>query len=192
MNKITSAERMRIWRRNNPEKVRAQSKKDRAKPAFKEYRRKWMRDWRKKNKERSDEIARKSWGKNKAKYNNTRRIRYKTDEGYRSKKIASDKQYAETGKRSKAMAKHAPKLRAKSAQWKRENPDKVKKYVRQYKDNIWIPHEREQRKNLDDRYVIKVVKKSMNYVVKTLDIPKELIEIERIKIFTKRKLKQTI
>lgn len=157
-----------------------------------EYHRKWMAAWRKQNREKSREITRKSYIKYADKYNERRRNKLKTDPEFRKKKIESEKKYKATGRRKEFRIRDAKKLRAKSTEWKKKNPQRVKKYIRQYRDKVWIAHERELRKNLDDKYVLRVVKKSMNYIVKSPDVPKELIEIQRTKIFTERKLKQII
>lgn len=166
-------------------------RKLRKRPDLKEKHKIDQRTWRQKNKNRSAEITLKSWHKNKEKYNRVRRERYKDDLDYRQKKIESDRRYKESGRRNQ-MCRANPKHKERAAVWKKKNPDRVRKNFRKYKDRVWIEHERNQRKNLDDSYVLKVVKKSMNYIVKTKDIPKELIEIQRIKIFTHRKLKQVL
>lgn len=168
----------------------------RKRPDIKEKHRIKMGEWRKKNPERQLQIQRKNYKNNGHKHNAKKRLLYKTDPVYKQKRIDAEKRYKASGRRKEMhRRRHALKceeIREKSAKWKRENPEWVKKYVRRYKDNYWIEHEREQRKKLDDPYVIKVLKKSMDYVVKTKDIPKELIEIQRQKIIIHRTLKQIL
>lgn len=157
----------------------------------KEYHRKWMAEWRKNNHDKAIEINRKCWRKNADGYNEKRRLRYENDDEYRKKKVEAELKYKASGRRSECN-KANPKHRQRSAAWKKKHPLRVKKYVRRYKDEVWINHEREQRTSLATPYVLKVIKKSMNYIVKTKDIPKDLIEIQRTKIFIQRKLKQII
>lgn len=187
--KIKRNEAVAKYRERNKEKVNERQRLYRQTPEAKEKHRKFMAEYRKKNRDKSLLIQRKSWRKNADKYNERRNKLYKSDIKYRQKKIEAERRYKATGRRKELRAIHAPKLRKKSAEWKSNNKDHVKKYVRQYKDKFWIEHERQQRKDLADPYVIKVIKKETNYILKKKDIPSDLIEIKRLQLKTKRLLK---
>lgn len=177
------------YKDRNREKIREWQKLYRQKPEVKERHRQKMAEWRENNRDEYLAINRKSWAKNADKYNDRRNRLYESDSEYRQKKIDAEKRYKDSGRRKELRVIHAPKLREKSAEWKLKNKDRVKKYVRQYKDNVWIEHERQQRKDLSDQYIVKVIKKETNYIIKTNEIPAELIEIKRLQIKTKRSLK---
>lgn len=177
------------YRESNREKVNEWHRRYRQTPEAKEKHRKWMAEWRKKNREKYLLIQRKWWNKNGHKYNEQRKKLYSEDVEYRQKKIDAEKRYKDTGRRKELRVINAAKLRKKSAEWKSKNKERVKKYVRQYKDKVWIEHERQQRKNLADPYVIKVIKKETDYILKKKDIPPDLIEIKRLQLKTKRLLK---
>lgn len=187
--RIKRNEAVARYRERNREKVNERQRLYRQTPEAKEKHRKAMSEWRKKNREKSLLIQRKSWNKNADRYNERRNKLYREDVEYRQKKIDAEKRYKATGRRKELRAIHAPKLRKKSAAWKSNNKERVKKYVRQYKDKVWIEHERQQRKNLADPYVIKVIKKETDYILKKKDIPSDLIEIKRLQLKTKRLLK---
>lgn len=60
---------------------------------------------------------------------------------------------------------------------------------RKYRPKLLREQEKQKRESLHNSYVIQVIKKSFGYRIKTRDIPKELIELERLKIKTIRQLK---
>lgn len=187
--RIKRNEAVARYRERNREKVNERQRLYRQTSEAKEKHRRYMSEWRKKNREKALLIQRKSWNKNADKYNERRNKLYSEDIEYRQKKIDAEKKYKATGRRKELRAIHAPKLRKKSAEWKLNNKERVKKYVRQYKDKVWIEHERQQRNNLADPYVIKVIKKETDYILKKKDIPSDLIEIKRLQLKTKRLLK---
>lgn len=187
--RIKRNEAVARYRERNREKVNERQRLYRQTSEAKEKHRRYMSEWRKKNREKALLIQRKSWNKNADKYNERRNKLYSENIEYRQKKIDAEKKYKATGRRKELRAIHAPKLRKKSAEWKLNNKERVKKYFRQYKDKVWIEHERQQRNNLADPYVIKVIKKETDYILKKKDIPSDLIEIKRLQLKTKRLLK---
>ena len=60
---------------------------------------------------------------------------------------------------------------------------------RKFRPDALRDSEASKREMLSDGYVIQVIKKSFGYKIKRKDIPKELIELERLKIKTIRQLK---
>lgn len=182
----------RYYERNR-EKLIAKQKEYRSTDEFKERHRLEMIEWRKSNPEKQLEISRRSYKKNGSKQNEKKRLRYKNDQEYVSKIKERESKYKESGRRAEVFKIRYKEKRdeiiQKSAQWKQKNKDHVRKYARQYRDNIWLEHERNQRKNLADQYIIAVIKKETNYILKTKDIPQQLIEIKRLQLKTKRSLK---
>ena len=174
------------------EKEAARMRQYRQRPEVKERHRKFQAEWRKKHRQLALEISRRSWNKNADKLNKYRRDKYATDPDYRKQKYEAELRYKESGGRHATAVRGYPKARIRSGEYKKKNPEKIRAYVKKYRAKVLIHQEREKRKTLDDRYVVAVIKKSLDYKIKTQDIPKELIEIERIKIFTHRKLKQII
>lgn len=182
----------RYYERNR-EKLIAKQKEYRSTDEFKERHRLEMIEWRKKNPEKQLEISRRSYKKNGAKQNEKKRLRYKNDQEYVSKIKEYESKYKESGRRAEVFKIRYKEKRdeiiQKSSQWKQKNKDHVRKYARQYRDNILLEKERNNRKNLADQYVIAVIKKETNYILKTKDIPQQLIEIKRLQLKTKRSLK---
>lgn len=180
----------------NKAKLAAKQKEYRQRPEIKEKHRKDMAKWRKENHDKFIEISRKSYKKNAISRNAAKQLKYRIDPDYLKKVREREKRYKARGRRQemhkKRYAAKADECRRKSREWKEQNPIKDKARQRKYREEVQIYKEREQRNKLDDRYVIMVIKKSLDYKIKTKDIPKQLIEIERLKIFTHRKLKQVI
>jgi hypothetical protein len=180
----------------NKAKLAAKQKEYRQRPEVKEKHRLDMAQWRKENHDKFIEISRKSYKKNAKRLNAAKQVKYRTDPEYVKKVRDREKRYKERGRRQEMHKKRyiakADECRRKSREWKEQNPVKYKARQRQYRVKVQIYKEREQRKKLDDRYVIMVIKKSLDYKIKTQDIPHELIEIERLKILTFRNLKQNI
>jgi DNA integrity scanning protein DisA with diadenylate cyclase activity len=112
---------------------------------------------------------------------------------YREKKHELDRKYLASGRRHfvrrRRQKKKAEELRMKVREWRKNNPEKRRAFVKRYRANILIHKEREQRRNLADQYIIKAIKRSLGYKIHTRDIPKELIQLERLRLLTKRKLK---
>lgn len=155
----------------------------------KEYRRKWMAEWRKNNPEKEKAIKDAFRERNRDKINERQRLKYQDPE-YRAKMIEREKQYKATGRRKELRIKDAVKRRAASEKWRQANLDRKREYMRQYKDKFWIEYERQQRELLNDKYVIKVIKKQFDYTIKTKDITPAQIEIKRNEILINRITKQ--
>lgn len=170
-------------------------KKYRSTPEAKERHRLHQAQWRKENREKHLEILRRSYAKNKNKYNETRNVKYHTDAEFREKKILEGLKYRMSGRR-KELYHNDPnktqKLKDKWAKIKLNESAYAKRlaYTRKYKDEVWIQKEREQRENLSDNYVIRVIKKQFDFKIKTSEIPKEIIEIKKNNIKIKRLTKK--
>lgn len=180
---------VRKYYNSHKDKCIAYAKEYRQRPEVKERRRVNMAQWRKENHDKSLEISRKCRKKHATRLNAVRREKWRNDPEYKRKKIESEKRYKATGRRKELRVINAVELRKRSAAWKKKNPELVKKYVKWYRKTKLIHFERLKRKTLADQYIIGVIKKSMNYKLKTKDIPQELIEMYRIRIKTIRSLK---
>jgi hypothetical protein len=180
----------------NEAKLAAKQKEYRQRPEIKEKHRLVMSQWRKENPVKALEISRKNYKLNGKKHNAKKKIKYWADPKYLKQVRDAEKRYKASGRRQemhkKRYAAKADECRMRSRAWKENNQQKDKARQRRYREKVQIYKEREQRKKLDDRYVIMVIKKSLDYKIKTQDIPHELIEIERLKILTFRNLKQNI
>jgi hypothetical protein len=180
--KIKRLEYQRKWRSANREKLNEQQKIRRATPIYREKHRVKMLEWRKQNPEKAREISRKSYKINGHKENEKRREKYRTDEEYKAKKKALDLEYNKSGKRKLAYHNNPNKSEILKRKWfliKTNYHEKYLEKFREYRKNVQIHKEREQRKTLSDEYVSLVLKKQLNYQIKTKDIPKELIEAKR-------------
>ena len=178
-NKEREKERMKIYRQT---------------PEFRERHRLKMAEYRKNNPDKCKAISDKSRLKNGEKYNAKRKERYNTDPDFKQKKKESELKYLQSGKRHEQRKNYRigreKELREKSKEWAKNNPDRVKEKMRQYKDNYWIEHEKQQRHNLEDCHVIKLIKKQTRFELKTEDISKELIELKRQSLLLKRTIKK--
>jgi hypothetical protein len=165
-----------------------------ATPEYKERHRKEMLEWRRAHPRKALIISRRNYKRHKDKFNSERRLKLKTDPAYKKKIHEREKRYKASGRRGEMHRKRYKKNRIVllivSQLWKLANADAIKEYQRKYARRYWRKHEQELRDKLDDSYVIMVIKKDFYYKIKTQDIPKELIEIKRLQIFTHRKLKQ--
>lgn len=181
--RLRQNETVKRWRLANPEKVKENNKKQRSSPDAKEKHRLSMIQWRKDNPEKTLEISRKNYKINGIKHNEKRRVKYKTDPEYRIKKLKADKEYSLSGKRKEAYNRNSNKNEILKKKWQKTktspNKELRDKYIRKYKDEFWIQKEKEDRGNLTDSYIIKVIKKQQKYQIKTQEIPKELIEVKR-------------
>lgn len=158
-------------------------------PEVKEKRKIWMKNWRLNNPEKAKETAAKTREKNRDKINERQRVKSK-DPNYRAVRSEKEKQYKATGRRKELRKKDAEKYRTYIKKWREKNKEKRIEYMRKYKDDVWIEHEKTQRELLDDKYVIKVIKKQLGYTIKTQDISLEQIEIKRNQILINRIIKQ--
>ena len=164
-----------------------------ATPEFKKRHREKMAKWRKKHPIKAKRTAAKSRNKNKDRYNRTRRERYWSDPVYREEKHKLDREYLASGRRHfvrrRRQKAKAEELRRKVREWRIKNPEKLKAFYKRYRANVQNPREKEQRRILADQYIIKIIKRQLDYKIHTKDIPKELIKLERLRLLTKRKLK---
>jgi hypothetical protein len=78
---------------------------------------------------------------------------------------------------------------ANDPKWRQLVIDRVPR--REFRSDALRDSEASKRETLSDGYVIQVIKKSFGYKIKRKDIPKELIELERLKIKTIRQLKKS-
>lgn len=182
-------EKMQRWRLRHPDRVKEQNRKARAKPTYKEKHRLEMKEWRKNNPEGVKAVRKRNYLLHGKEYNEKRRLRYKTDAEYRAKKQLTDKKYNSSGKRKIAIDRNPNKHENLKRKWiKIKNGDyaKVREKHRRYRAQVYIHKEREERKNLDDSYVISIIKQHCKYQIKTKDIPPELIEAKRNIIKLKR------
>ena len=177
-------ETMKRWRLNNPDRVKELNKKYRSTPRAKEKHRIKMAEWRKGNPEKALEITRKNYKLHGTKHNEKRRTKYKTDEAYRAKKLNADKEYRDSGRRKELYHNNPDKENILKEKWKKIKFDDVKngkrkEYNRKYKDEVWIKKEKDDRDNLTDSYILKIIKIQQKYQIKTAEIPKDLIEAKR-------------
>jgi hypothetical protein len=175
------------------EKKRLRMKAYRSTPEYKEKHRIKAAEWRKNNREKHLEFSRNNYNNNKGKINSERRERYANDIEYKLKRIETERKYKESGRRQEMhrirYLNNTEEEKRKSLEWKRNNVEHVREYSRNFRAKYWLKHEQENRDNLADSYVVMVIKKQMQYGIKTKDIPKEIIELKRNSIKIKRKRK---
>lgn len=149
---------------------------------YKKRHREQMAKWRKNNPDKEKAIHDRNRQKDKHIHYARRKEKYWNDEEYRNKVKQRELKYKASGRRSemhrRRQKEKAEELRLKSKEYKINNPEKVKEYVKKYRKNVWNPLEQKQRDQLDRQYVIAVIKKQMNYKIKTSEIPEELIELK--------------
>jgi hypothetical protein len=174
--------------------VSAYQKIYRARPEVKKRHREREAKWRRENHDKFIEMSRKTYRKFADKQNAERREKRKSDPVFAQKIRDREIRYKASGRRQEMHRRRQQaktlELRMKSAEWKKKNPEKVRAFVKRYRANVQIHKERKWREELHDSYVIAIIKQQLGNKIKTKDIPKELIEIERIRIFIHRKLKQ--
>jgi hypothetical protein len=173
---------MKRWRLNNPKRVKELNHKYRSTPNAKQKHRIKMAEWRKNNPEKALEISRKNYKIHCLKHNEKQRTKYKTDAEYRAKKLKADKEYALSGKRKEAYNRNPNKDDILKKRWikiKNGDYEKVKAKNRKYREEVLIKKERENREQLNNAYVVCVIKKQFNYQIKTEEIPKDLIQTKR-------------
>lgn len=158
-------------------------------PHVKEKHRIDQAKWRNENKDREKEIMKKCRDKNKNIWNKERRWKYHNDAEFRAKRDEADQLYKTSGKRKAMRQKHLKKNAEKSKVWRLANPEKILIRFREYRAKKWNAHEREQRKKLNDSYIIKLLKEELGNCPKDI-IPKDLIEIKKLQIKTYRLLKK--
>lgn len=183
------------WRKENPEKVKERIKKYRSTPEAKEKHRLKMAKWRKENPEKALEVARRSYEKNKHKFNATRKIQYQTDSTFKEKRLLQGINYRLSGRRKELYHSDPNKSQVLKDKWVKlkANESRLQKkrvYAKKYREEVLIEKEREQRENLSDKYVILLIKAQLDYKVKTSEIPKELIELKKNNVKIKRETKK--
>jgi hypothetical protein len=181
------------YRERNREKEMERQKAYRSTPEFKERHRQKMLEWRRKNPEKSLEISRRNYKNNGDKQNEQKRLKLKTDPEYARKIKEREARYKASGRRQEMHKKRyeekTDEIKQKSREWKQNNRDKVKEYIKKFKESYWLQHQQQQRENLDDCYVIAVIKKQTKYTLKTEDIPAKLVEVKKQSLKLKRELK---
>ena len=191
--RIKRNEAVARYRDRNIEKLKEKRKAYTQTEAYKEKHRIKMAEWRKKNPEKALEVSRKNYKLNGDKQNARKQELLKTDKDFAAKIKEREARYKATGRRAEMHKKRynekTDEIKLKSKLWKQENKDKVSNYVKKFKDEYWLDHQQEQRKKLDDCYVIAVIKKQSGYRIKTEDIPQSLIEVKKQALKLKRKLK---
>ena len=193
--KIKRREAVRRYRLRHPDRNKESAKKTRSRPEAKEKHRLKMAQWRKENPEKQKEVARRSYAKNKDKFNEKAKIKYNTDSDWRERKLLIDKKYRLSGRRRELYQSDPNKSQRLKDIWSKIKSNesantKRLTYLKKYRGEVLIKKEREQRKNLSDKYVIAVIKKQFNYKIKTSEIPKELIELKKNNIKIKRETKK--
>jgi hypothetical protein len=183
------------WKKENPEKVKESAKKSKSRPEAKEKHRLKMAEWRKENPEKALEFARRSYEKNKHKFNATRKIQYQTDSTYKEKRLLQGINYRLSGRRKELYHTDPNKSQVLKDKWAKlkANESRLQKkrvYAKKYREEVLIEKEREQRKILSDKYIICVIKKQLDYKIKTSQIPKEIIELKKNNIKIKRETKK--
>lgn len=152
-----------------------------------------QRAYRKKNPDKNLEICRKYYHKNKDSLNEVRRTRYATDPDFRQKKILQEIQYKATGRRLelRQLPENREKCKIKSKLYKKNNSEKVKKYSENYrKENhdFMLSLYKRRRETLTDGYILGQLIKNRPFLSKE-DIDKDMIEMKRLLILIKRKVK---
>lgn len=170
--------------------VKKVQKKYRSTPEYKEKHRKKAAQWRKENPEKTLEINRKSYNKNKERINEERRYKYHNDPEFKQKKIDSEKRYKESGRRLEVSRKPEQMEKARIRSRKRRK-DPIKKAHDYKRGAEWRKENKEyldklhakNRNELCDSYVSQTLGMSVK------EAPKELIELKRTIIELKRELK---
>jgi hypothetical protein len=125
--------------------------------------------------------------------NEKRRAAYHSSEEIRKSQSESERRYKERGGRKMRYDARQNEILELAKMWRKNNPDKIRVKNAAYKKlNAEKLSQllKTQVKNLDDRYVLRVIRASMDWRVLAEDIPPELIEIYRTKLITQRQLKQ--
>jgi len=185
------------WKKENPEKVKESAKKSKSRPEAKEKHRLKMAKWRKENPEKALEVARRSYEKNKHKFNETRKVQYRTDSTFKEKRLLQGINYRLSGRRKELYHSDPNKSQVLKDKWAKlkaneSRLEKKRAYVVKYREEVLIEKEREQRKKLSDKYVIVLIKAQLDYKIKTSEIPKELIELKKNNVKIKRETKKVM
>lgn len=125
--------------------------------------------------------------------NEKRRAVYQSSEDKRKAQADSEKKYRERGGRKALYDSRTEEFLAIARAWRDRNKGKIKaKNARHKALNAAKLSEllKMSVRNLDDKYVMRVIRASMDWMVPAKDIPPDLIEIYRTKIITQRQLKQ--
>lgn len=171
------------------------NKEYRSDPEFKKRHRDKIAKWRKDNPEKSKEANRRCYAKNKDRFNETRRKRYKTDPEYRQKRKEAEKRYKATGAREKQRStkEYKDKAIARNKLYRSipENKKKISEYNKKYREDkreYVLGLYKTRRENLTDGYVLGQITRYRDIDKK--DIPQGMIEHKRLLIKLKRELKK--
>jgi hypothetical protein len=167
------------------------SKHSRTATGFHNYckpcRAKVAKEYRQNNPDKYKETRLKNYAKCKDKYNATRNFRYHNDPEFRQKKIALDLRRTEEGRRKKEnVSEEAWKKHLESAKKSRlKYRDEYLAKCRQYADKnrgLLITIARENRANLSDTYVKKVIQKTFKddgMHITLSEIPEDFVKLKR-------------
>lgn len=153
------------WYKKNREKKLAYDKIYRQRQDVKDRNRKKVSEWAKRNPDKAKAIAKRKYQRHGNRYNEIVKLKRKNDADF----IEKCNRYEEGRKDIKAAAD-------KKRYW--NNPDKFKIAAREWRE-----------KN-PERAALSNIRKQTNYVIAAKDIPKELIELEYIRLQTIRSLKK--
>jgi len=145
------------------------------------------REYRQNNPDKYKESRLKNYAKHKDKYNANRLLKYHNDPEYRTKKIARDLKYRESGARKKenrseeSWKKHLES----AARARKKNPERTiqyNNYYRKIKGDLVITMQRKQRAELSDSYIKQVIQKGLRddgVFISRSEIPMDFIELKR-------------
>jgi hypothetical protein len=180
------------YKARNKEEVKRRQKEYEKTDEYKEKHRLKMAKLRKKYPERTKEISKESRKLNGHKYNARRRELLKTDEEFANKIKERALRYKSSGKRSIATKRRysekPEQFSRKAKEWREKNPDKVIQSRENHRAQN-IATAARKRDNLEKPYVIAVIKRQVNYLLKTDEIPEHLIEVKKQSLELKRQLK---
>jgi hypothetical protein len=177
------------WRKKNKIKESLYQKKYRSKPENKEKHKINEAIRRAANPEKTREINYKSWKKNSDKYNKIRKIKYHTDNEFRRKKDASDKNYRKSEKGQIMLHKPENMQRAKerNKNYRILFPEKTKfknlEYRLKNRESLML-RDIKRRKNLEKSYIATCMR------IKTNELTPDITETRKLIIQLKRELKQ--
>jgi len=187
--RLRRKEYLKKYRSKNYERLKVLQKKYRSTPEAKEKHRIKMLEWRKNNPEKAIEISRKNYKVNGKKNNERRKQKEKENFELILKRRERHKKYNESGKRKIAFDKNPNKKEILKRKWIKIKSGDYENYrikCRKYREQTQKKKEQLFRDELNDKYVINVIKKQFNYKIKTKEIPKELIELKRNTLKLKR------
>lgn len=164
----------------------------------KKCRAQYERERRLKDPVKQKEIRDKNYAKNKDVYNAKRNWKYHNDPEFRKKKIALDLRRTQEGRRRKENVSEESwkKHLERSANFRKENPEKIlayNKYYKELKGDQVILIARRKRKELSDSYIKKVIQKGLRddgVFISLSEIPMDFIELKRKQLNIYRDVKK--